>query len=369
MKITFPHMGLVYIAMKALFNRIGVEPVVPPISTRRTLTLATKYSPEGLCIPYKLTLGSMIEGLEKGADTIITVGGTNTCRMGYYHQIQCQVMKEMGYKDVRIFPIGLANNKFGGFMGVLKKVSPGASWPRIAEAFNFAITKMTALDDLEILANEIRPVEKVSGSTGQVYREGIAAVDQASSYLSLNRVTREYKGKLRDVKINSQEKPLKILVVGEIYVVLDPFSNLDIETELGKMGVITRRSLYVSRWAKWSLFLNPLGIDQWSKVHKAANPYLKRDIGGDGWETVGEKVVGAKHYDGMVQLSPFTCMPETMAQNFMSYMKEGLPVLSISLDEQTSKAGLITRIEAFTDMIKRKKLLYSRLPNESISRY
>ncbi len=105
------------------------------------------------------------------------------------------------------------------------------------------------------------------------------------------------------------------------------------------MGVITRRSLYTSRWIKWSLFLNPLGIDQWGKVHRAARPYLTRDIGGDGWETVGEKISGVHHFDGMVHLSPFTCMPETMAQNFMLNIKEGLPVLSVSLDEQTSKAG------------------------------
>jgi predicted nucleotide-binding protein (sugar kinase/HSP70/actin superfamily) len=60
----------------------------------------------------------MIEGLEKGADTILTVGGTNTCRMGYYHRVQEQILRNIGYKDLQMFPIGLANNKFGGFMGV-----------------------------------------------------------------------------------------------------------------------------------------------------------------------------------------------------------------------------------------------------------
>jgi predicted nucleotide-binding protein (sugar kinase/HSP70/actin superfamily) len=368
MKITFPHMGQIYIALKALFNHIGVEPVVPPASTRRTLSLATRYSPEGLCIPYKITLGNMIEGLEKGADTILTVGGTNTCRMGCYHQIQNHVLRKMGYSDMQMFPIELANNKFGGFMGVLKRVAPDAAWLRIFSAFNFAIAKMTVLDDLEILANEIRPLEVNPGTTGRIYRQGIAAVDEASSYFSLFRASREYKARLRNIEKKTFEQPLKILIVGEIYVVLDPFSNLDIEAELNKLGVITRRSLYISRWVKWSLFLNPIGIDRWGQVHRAAGPYLKRDIGGDGWETVGEKLAGSRHFDGMVQLSPFSCMPETMAQNFMSRIREGLPVLSVSLDEQTSKAGLITRIEAFTDMLKRKKSLRSRSSYESLSR-
>jgi len=276
--------------------------------------------------------------------------------MGYYHKVQMQILHEIGYKDVQMFPIGLANNKFGGFMVVLKKISPHSSWPRIIEAFNFAITKMTVLDELEILTNEIRAVEKVPGSAGRVYLESLPAVDRVMDYNGLRRVSREYKSKLRQVPIVTGREPLRVLIVGEIYVVLDPFSNLDVELELGKMGVVTRRSLYVSKWTKWSLFLNPIGIDQWGRVHRAASPYLNRDIGGDGWETVGEKISGADHYDGMVHLSPFTCMPETMAQNIMSYIPGGLPVLSISLDEQTSKAGLLTRLEAFIDMIKRKKL-------------
>jgi len=360
MKVTFPHLGQVYIAMKAMFKTVGVETIVPPASTRRTMSLATQYSPEGVCIPFKLTLGNMIEALEQGADTIITVGGSNTCRMGYYYKLQEQILRDMGYR-FEIIPIGLSSHKFGGFMDMLKYISNNASMPKILYAFSFGLSKMTVLDDLEILANEIRPVERIPGTTTQIYRQGLMAVDQAQDYISLQRAAHEYKKQLRRISINKQLRPIRILVVGEIYVVLDPFTNLDVELELCKLGVISKRSLYVSRWAKWSLFLNPLGIDQWHKVHQAARPYLKRDIGGDGWETVGEKLTGAHKFDGMIQLSPFTCMPETMAQNIMSHIKEGLPVLSISLDEQTSKAGLITRLEAFADMIKRKKLNRSRI--------
>ncbi|MGB4266133.1 MAG: CoA protein activase, partial [Limnochordia bacterium] len=46
MKITFPHMGNLYIAIEALLGELGHEFVVPPKSSKRTLTLGTKYSPE-----------------------------------------------------------------------------------------------------------------------------------------------------------------------------------------------------------------------------------------------------------------------------------------------------------------------------------
>ena len=91
------------------------------------------------------------------------------------------------------------------------------------------------------------------------------------------------------------------------------------------------------------------------KIHKAALPYLKRDVGGDGWETVGEKVLHAKEYDGIVHLAPFTCTPEIVAQNIMPSTKENIPVLTILCDEQLAKAGVLTRLEAFVDLLERKR--------------
>jgi predicted nucleotide-binding protein (sugar kinase/HSP70/actin superfamily) len=144
-------------------------------------------------------------------------------------------------------------------------------------------------------------------------------------------------------------------IIGEFYVLLDPFSNLDIESELGKLGVEVRRRLFVSEWTKFSLFPNPLGEKETDRIHRAALPYLKRDVGGDGWESVGEKVLYAKEYDGLVHLAPFTCMPEIIAQNIMPKTKEDIPVLTILCDEQLAKPGLLTRLEAFVDLLERRR--------------
>jgi hypothetical protein len=48
-------------------------------------------------------------------------------------------------------------------------------------------------------------------------------------------------------------------------------------------------------------------------------------------------------------------MPEGTAQNIMPSTREDLPVLAIYCDEQTSKAGMLTRLEAFVDMLRMKK--------------
>ncbi len=354
MRVTFPHIGNIYIAVKAMLDPLGVDYVIPPKCNKRTLSLATKYAPEGVCIPFKLNLGNMIEAAELGADHILNVTGHGTCRMGYYFKVQEQILKDMGY-DVTMMLAGLSEHKLRGFLNLLRTVSNNAPWSKIISSFIFGIAKMTALDNMEILTNNMRAIEKNKGTTTALYRKVMQAIDDAADHRALKAVVKDYSGRINEIEVIEGAKPLKILVVGEIYVVLDPFANMDVELELGKLGVVTNRSLYLSRWIKKGLFFNPLGIDQWRDVHKAAMPYLKRDIGGDGWETVGEKVISMGHYDGMVHMAPFTCMPEGTAQCIMNSTKEDLPVLSIYCDEQTSKAGMITRLEAFTDMIAMKK--------------
>ena len=83
-----------------------------------------------------------------------------------------------------------------------------------------------------------------------------------------------------------------------------------------------------------------------------------RDIGGDSLECVSD-VVYAKEQgaDGIIHLSPFTCMPEIMSQNIFPSIRENcdLPILALIMDEQTGKAGYITRIEAFVDLMRRRK--------------
>ena len=39
----------------------------------------------------------MIEALELGADTIMTVGQYGPCRFGYYHRVQEMILRELGY--------------------------------------------------------------------------------------------------------------------------------------------------------------------------------------------------------------------------------------------------------------------------------
>ena len=69
MRIGLTHMGNIDVAAKAMASKLGVNLVMTPSTSQRTLNLGVKYSPETACLPFKVQLGNMIEALELGVDT------------------------------------------------------------------------------------------------------------------------------------------------------------------------------------------------------------------------------------------------------------------------------------------------------------
>ena len=353
MRIGIPHTGNICIPLKALMERLDIDYVIPPANSQRTMSLGVKYSPEGLCIPFKLTLGNMIEAAELGADTMLMARGSGICRLGYYARTQEQILRDLGY-NIEMIHLGVSQHKLFGLLEMLKRLSNNAPWTKIISAFRFGLTKLNALDEIERVVQKVRAVELIKGTANRLYTKAVDAIDKADDYNTLKKVKIDYINELNQVE-RTQAQPLIVGITGEFYVVLEPFSNLDVESELGKLGVEVRRMTFLSEWTKFSLFLNPLGVNEKDRIHKAALPYLKRDVGGDGWESVGEKVLHAKEYDGIVHLAPFTCMPEIIAQNIMPSTKENIPVLTILCDEQLAKPGMLTRLEAFVDLLQRRR--------------
>ncbi len=65
-----------------------------------------------------------------------------------------------------------------------------------------------------------------------------------------------------------------------------------------------------------------------------------------------------KEVDGVVFLVSFACGPDSLiSELIMRDMKVvGLPFLEITMDEHSGEAGLLTRIESFVEMVRRKKI-------------
>ncbi|MFZ3173167.1 MAG: hypothetical protein WA118_14445 [Carboxydocellales bacterium] len=353
MKVTFPYMGTSHIAFKHLVNNLGHQALVPPPPSKRTLTYGTQHAPEFACIPFKVILGSYIEALELGAELIITSGGNGPCRAGIYGMLHERILKSLGYK----FEMIVFESIFQEPFSFLKKVrrmlkTGGTSWLNFVKVYRESWAKLCALDEIEILANKVRPYEQNRGETTKVFKQCVEMIDLAQTRAEIAKAKSSTIQLMKGLPQDQSRKPLKIGIIGEIYVLLEPFINLDVERTLGEMGVYANRSIYLTDWTRENTTSKKID------AKTAAQPYLAQLIGGHGINSVGETVLYAQEgYDGVIQLAPFTCIPEIVVKSLMPKISRelGIPVLTVFLDEQTGKAGLQTRLEAFVDLLEQKR--------------
>jgi hypothetical protein len=89
---------MLYISIEHYLRSLGLEPVTPPLSSRRTLDLGVRHCPEMTCAPCKILFGNYCEGLERGADHLILFGGPDTCRLGHLARPQAERLREAGFE-------------------------------------------------------------------------------------------------------------------------------------------------------------------------------------------------------------------------------------------------------------------------------
>lgn len=357
-KVAFPHMGTIYVAWASAFKKIGVEPYIPPYTNRKTLSFGTKHSPEAICLPYKLILGNFIEAIEGGADYVAMISSPGICRLGEYGGSIQNALSDLGY-NANYIELALYDG-FKGMYRFLQELSGKNDPVLFIRAINIAIRKIFVLDDLETALSYYRAREINFGDAEKNFKKGLKFIMDADTTKELKSAKKLALQELSNTEIDKDREVLHVDLTGEIFLVLDYFANQNIERELGKMGVQTRRSLTVGSFLKDAIIPKAFrkGETHLQRAFRMAKPYLMRDIGGDALECVSDVAwASEKGKDGLIHISPFTCMPEIMSQNIFPNMRENcnIPVLTLIMDEQTGKAGYITRLEAFVDLMRRRK--------------
>lgn len=356
-KVTFPRMGESYRAFKTLLEDLGNEVILPPRPSRKTLNLGVQYAPEFACLPLKILLGTYLETAEKGANLIVTSGGIGPCRAGQYAQLHKKILEELGldfdmivFEPPKLHPLDFLRN--------VKRLNAGRlSYRSIYHCIKKSWEKLKILDNLEKLTHIVRPREQKQGTTTAVYKKTLQWVDQARNIKELKEAENAALKKIKEIPQDPAKTIVKVGIVGEIYVLLEPASNLEIEETLGNLGVEVERSMFLTGWTIDNTIKE---TEHLVNAKDAAVPYLPELIGGHGRDSVGHTILYSKRgFDGVIQLAPFTCIPEIVARTILTKISKefNIPVLTFFLDEQTGKAGISTRLEAFVDLMKRKKNL------------
>jgi predicted nucleotide-binding protein (sugar kinase/HSP70/actin superfamily) len=352
-------MGNTYIAIKVVLEELGINIIVPPKCNKRTLEIGMNLSPEGICLPFKLNMGNFIESIELGADTILMISSCgDICRVGMFHQLQEEILNDLGY-NITMIPV----KPFGGineikeFVKVIKGLSNSKSNLFVYRSFIKGLRILFLTDEVYKLVNKIRAKEVNKGEVTKIVTEMEVRLKKASGYYETIKLLKEIKEKVKDVEIDENRDVLRVGIVGEIYTVVEPYVNMNIEERLGEMGVETSKLMTTSEFIKKHLEFVPF-IKSDIKALERCNLYLDKEIGGHTYETVASSVLfKEKNYDGIIHILPFGCMPEIVSRGILEEVerKENIPILTMVFDEMTGEAGYLTRLEAFIDCIKRRK--------------
>lgn len=312
--ISLPYFGSYTSIIGEVAKEVGWELIMPAPPSRRTVELGVKYMNELMCYPAKVTLGSLIEAAERGATDVFTFASCGSCRQKAYWVLQDQVLKQLGYKTT-VHPITLGIHT----ISEICTLDPSLSHWKSTRIFVNTLRKVKKFDDLNWFNIEV------------------------TDYSS---------------------KP-KIGVVGEIYTILEPAVNMNLFEKLHKMDVLVHNSLplsyFIFKIFYETGFIKRKDID--TKVLKEAEKYAEKylpikSVGGHGKEAVIYTIYYAlKGFDGVIHLLPFPCMPESTVASVLDRISEdyNLPVLRLVFDEHSGEAGVDTRLEAFVDILKRKK--------------
>ena len=353
-KITSPHMGNTYIAVKAFLETVGCIYIPCPPTSRRTIELGVKHSPEFACFPFKVTLGNMIEGLERGADIILMAAGKKgLCRLAYYHIVQEKILKSLGFKFEMV---GLGENLWEVLFKKLKLWSDNKSnFFRLIKAARITFKKLKLIRKVENLTRQIRPYEIQKGETEKIAKKALQLVEETRTYSQLKNAAEKIDRLFASIPRDSKKNVLKVVLVGEFFCCLEPVVSHQIEKVLGEMGVLVRNNMSAYRLARGFLFPD---LQRWWLNQFVARKYLKYRGGGEERRSLGEtEIYARKGYDGVICLKPFICLPENTAETIFPFLSRNLkiPILTLSLDENFSEVNMLTRIESFVDMLRRSK--------------
>jgi len=343
-------MGKYDIPVKYLFSKIiSSELVIPPEITNKTIDLGTKYSPDFVCTPFKYTLGTLIECLDKGANVLIQIGGG--CRYGYYYELQKQILEDLGYKFKLINLVTAGKTDIKKIYLELKKIEPKF---KIIKGAWYLLNTIKMVKYMDLIDDYIRRNIGFIDNP-KIYedleKEMLDKFVKCKNIFSLWHQYRKYLKKLKKVHVNKNKNSLKVGVIGELYTLMEPFANYYIEEELAKYNIEVIRFTNVH----YLLFEKSKKVKEYLNNTKE---YVKYRMGADAADNIARtKELCKNGIDGIIHIKAFGCTPEIGAMPIINKVCNDykVPVIFFSFDSNTSEVGIKTRLEAFKDMLEMRK--------------
>ena len=208
------------------------------------------------------------------------------------------------------------------------------------------------MDKIDDYIRENIGFEVQKGEFKKLKKKMLLDFSNTKGYFDLYKKYRYYKKQFKKIKIKDGKK-LKVGIIGELYTVMEPFANYELEYELANYGISIKR--YTN--AHYLLFEKRRKV---KKYLRSCKEYIKYRMGADAADNIGRcKYLCTHNYDGIIHIKSSFCTPEIGAMPILNKICNdyNVPIIYFSFDTNTSKVGMKTRCEAFYDMIEMRKKL------------
>ncbi|MGD0338778.1 MAG: hypothetical protein ABSB78_08295 [Bacteroidota bacterium] len=342
----------------AAFRSYHIDAAELPENTPDTLRMVGEFTSGDECLPQRITLGSMLKvinqpGFDPSRTAFFMPTTHGPCRFGQYSPFLRKVFNKMGYGDIMILSPSTSDG-YGAF-GIDETKFVRTAWCAIVVG-----------DILRKLLLKTRPYECTHGETDEIYDDALDRISRAIARFDVTHrdymhglieALKEVRDAFRNIAVHAPgSKPL-IGGIGEIYCRLDEGSNDEIIRYIEHYGGEVWLS-GISEWLEYTndevlqnlrlsgrsfslarvvfevrrfiqhrdehALMGPFREDfrgydepsEMNEIFKRSLPYLPS------YAAIGEMVINTgravylyeKGADGIIDISPFTCMNAIVAE-------------------------------------------------------
>jgi len=308
---------------QTFFEELGAEVVVSPPTTQAMLAEGSARVIADTCLPVKVFLGHILSLVEK-CDWIF-IPAVRSMKSKIYNCSKFLGLPDMTRAVIPESPpildidIDISREK-GTLYQAIYKLGRHFTWNPFKVRHAASAAWQAYLNYRELMSSQgltpLQAIERTSGTTETEHKA-------SSKHPTETRAT--------------------IALVGHPYLLYDEYINhrLIHRLERDSIKVLTPEMLTTKEL-------------EWATARLVGRAY---------W-TYEEEVVGAGgHYlqngtDGVIGIMAFGCGPDSLMMDMVRRQAAKMrttPYMNLTLEEHTAEAGMVTRLEAFTDMLYRKK--------------
>lgn len=302
------------------FTDLGIKIVLSDMTTKQTMSDGSALVVTETCLPIKVYIGHVLNLLDKGIDKI------------FVPSIQSIAPKIYNCSKIRGLP-DLVRNVIKKDFTIIEATLDKSEKSQGLYEFLAEIVAPFGIFDME-------KIKKASKAGWRTYNNFYIMSKSGMSYKKALNYALQGKVFIED---QTKEYPISIGLIAHGYNIFDERASMKIIDKLENMDVKVYSSLQLSN-EQMDDGIASLGQNMY-------------------WANEREMTGAAGHYmkdmriDGLITLTAFGCGPDSLMIERITRKAKlfNKPLLNLTIDEQTGEAGFITRLEAFVDMLFRKK--------------